>query len=99
MSKPTHEKLLLGDIEVPAGHRSLNEATVRDIADSMRAVGQLQPITVIDTGESYRLISGAHRVAAARLIADAIPFAEWEDRESGLSMQSSFPIIGTATPG
>ena len=79
MSKPTHEKLFLGDIEVPAGRRSLNEATVRDIADSMRAVGQLQPITVIDTGESYRLISGAHRVAAARLIADAIPFAEWED--------------------
>ena len=72
MSKPTHEKLFLGDIEVPAGRRSLNEATVRDIADSMRAVGQLQPITVIDTGESYRLISGAHRVAAARLIADAI---------------------------
>ena len=79
MSKPTHEKLFLGDIEVPAGRRSLNEATVRDIADSMRAVGQLQPITVIDTGESYRLISGAHRVAAARLIADAIPFEEWED--------------------
>ena len=79
MSKPTHEKLLLGDIEVPAGRRSLNEATVRDIADSMRAVGQLQPITVIDTGDGYRLISGAHRVAAARLIADAIPFEEWED--------------------
>ena len=93
-----HEKLFLGDLEVPAGRRSLNEATVREIADSMRTVGQLQPITVIDTGDGYRLISGAHRVAAARLIADAIPFEEWED-ESGLSMQSSFPKIGTATPG
>ena len=99
MSKPTHEKLFLGDIEVPAGRRSLNEATVRDIADSMRAVGQLQPITVIDTGESYRLISGAHRVAAARLIADAFRSRNGRTiRESGLSMQSSFPIIGTATP-
>ena len=97
MSKPTHEKLFLGDIEVPAGRRSLNEATVRDIADSMRAVGQLQPITVIDTGESYRLISGAHRVAAARLIADAIPFAEWEGGACEPGRSAATELIGLSS--
>lgn len=80
------ERLFIDDIDKPKGHRDLDDATVRAITDSMRAVGQLQPITVKDTGNSYQLVSGAHRIAAVKAISEAIPHidAAKTDPEKGV---------------
>ena len=79
------ERLFVSDIEKPKGHRDLDEATVRAIADSMRAVGQLQPITVIDTGSSHRLVSGSHRIAAIEMISAPVSIADAKtDPEKGV---------------
>lgn len=58
-------------IDVPARIRPVNEAWAAEVAESMKAVGQMQPIVVrpTDTGERYLLVIGAHRLAAAKRLA------------------------------
>lgn len=46
--QPFREKLYVDEIDVPSGHRPLNPEAVRGIADSIRRIGQLQPITVLE---------------------------------------------------
>lgn len=54
-------------IEVEDRLRAVDEAAVKHIADSMEDRGQIYPIqiTTIEPGR-FRLVTGAHRVAAAR---------------------------------
>lgn len=47
--------------------RSFDEAALRELADSIRAYGILQPLTVRRTGEGYQLIAGERRMRAARI--------------------------------
>ena len=47
--------------------RSFDEAALRELADSIRAYGILQPLTVRDKGGYYELVAGERRLRAARM--------------------------------
>ena len=47
--------------------RSFDEGALNDLAQSIRAVGVLQPIIVAQSGERYTLIAGERRYRASRL--------------------------------
>ena len=57
------------DIEVGDRHRKLNKKRVKQIAESMKAIGLQHPIHVYQTGtsgtEPIHLVAGRHRLAAA----------------------------------
>jgi len=48
------------------GLRDLDEATVEELAESIRAGGLLQPIMVRPKGDRYELVFGRHRLEACR---------------------------------
>ena len=58
-------KLRLSDITVKQGRRAVDESKVRELAQSMNEVGLINPITVT---RNRTLITGAHRLAAAKLL-------------------------------
>lgn len=58
-------KLRLSDITVKQGRRAVDESKVRELAQSMSEVGLINPITVT---QDKTLITGAHRLAAAKLL-------------------------------
>ena len=47
--------------------RSFDEAALRELAESIRVYGILQPLTVRRVGEGYQLIAGERRMRAARI--------------------------------
>ena len=47
--------------------RSFDETALRELADSIRAYGILQPLTVRDRGGVYELVAGERRLRAARI--------------------------------
>ena len=47
--------------------RSFDETALRELADSIRADGILQPLTVRDRGGFYELVAGERRLRAARI--------------------------------
>ena len=47
--------------------RSFDEAALRELADSIRAYGILQPLTVRRVGSGYQLVAGERRMRAARI--------------------------------
>ena len=47
--------------------RSFDEGGLRELADSIRAYGILQPLTVRDRGSFYELVAGERRLRAARI--------------------------------
>ena len=47
--------------------RSFEETALRELADSIRAYGILQPLTVRDRGGFYELVAGERRLRAARI--------------------------------
>ena len=51
--------------EQPRGR--FDEATLKELADSIRARGVLQPVVVSRDGDSFQLIAGERRVRAARM--------------------------------
>lgn len=58
-------KLQLTDITIKQGRRAVDESKVRELAQSMSEVGLINPITVT---RNKTLITGAHRLAAAKLL-------------------------------
>lgn len=58
------------DITVPERLRAVNPSKVRQIAESMAAIGLQQPISVHhvvgDDGDQLTLVAGAHRLSAAK---------------------------------
>lgn len=74
-SRPTTRQLNPTGIAVYDRLRAVDETKVKALADSMREVGLITPITVRaddSMGVGYKLITGAHRLAAAR-------FLKWEN--------------------
>lgn len=60
-------------IEVGSRLRSLDRDWVATLADSITENGQQSPIEVVAVGERFRLVFGAHRIGAMRLLqADTI---------------------------
>jgi len=57
----------LGRVE-PSGFglRELDEAVVKELAESIRANGLLQPVMVRRRGDGYELVFGLHRLEACR---------------------------------
>lgn len=62
--------LLISDENV---RRTVNEASIRELADSIKATGLAQPILVRPVGKkgNFKLVTGQRRVAATRLLGDA----------------------------
>jgi len=59
-------KLNLSEIFIPEGQRDIAPETVQNLAESIRTIGILNPLTVRRDGEQYVLIAGAHRLEAAK---------------------------------
>ena len=55
----------INSITVKAGRRAIDSAKVRELANSMSEIGLINPITVT---QDRVLITGAHRLAAAKLL-------------------------------
>lgn len=66
-------------VRVGAGHRKADPAKVRELADSIAQVGQLQPIAVTPDGE---LIFGLHRLEAHKLLGLADIWCERLDKDA-----------------
>lgn len=61
-----------------------DQDALRELADSIRAVGVLQPIIVRKSGERYEIIAGERRFRAARLAGlDEIPaiVRDWDEQK------------------
>lgn len=64
--------------------RSFDEAALKELAASIRAVGVLQPIIVAPAGERYTIIAGERRYRASRLAElDEIPaiVRDWDSQK------------------
>ena len=48
------------------GFRELDEAVVKELAESIKANGLLQPVMVRSKGDGYELVFGLHRLEACR---------------------------------
>jgi len=55
----------ISDIKVVGRKRKLNEEKIRDLANSFKLLGQLQPIVI---NQDYTLLAGLHRLEAAKLL-------------------------------
>lgn len=62
-----HRQIPIDQIDVLAGRRALDPNWVETLATDFRARGQRTPIEVIQRQERFQLVSGGHRVAAAKL--------------------------------
>ena len=63
--------LKIADIYVPAKkRRSLDPATVNEIAESMIEEGQRTPILVRPDGERFVLVEGLHRLEACKALGE-----------------------------
>jgi ParB-like chromosome segregation protein Spo0J len=62
------KKIAIKDIKVFSGRRSVDDENVRVIADSMSKIGLKTPITVKKCKTGIRLVTGLHRLEAAKLI-------------------------------
>jgi ParB family chromosome partitioning protein len=60
-------RVSLDQIEVVGRLRDVDDAEVKKIAVSFSEVGQITPVEVVSKNDgSYRLVAGAHRIAAAK---------------------------------
>ena len=78
--------LKLTDIDPNRGQprERFEETALRELAESIRAVGVLQPIIVRKTGERYEIIAGERRYRASRLAGlDEIPaiVRDWDEQK------------------
>lgn len=55
-------------VNVGARRRSVDRAKVKGLADSIAEIGLLNPITVHEVGDEYRLVAGRHRLEAAKML-------------------------------
>jgi ParB/RepB/Spo0J family partition protein len=68
-AKPSSVQIVrvrVDDVEVPDRWRSINEKALEVIVDSMDQIGLRTPITVRVINEGFRLITGRHRLEAAK---------------------------------
>ena len=68
---------------------SFNKEDIRQLADSLKSIGLLQPITVRKEGETYQIISGERRWRAAQFAGmEEIPSIVRDINDADLMMQS-----------
>lgn len=58
-------RVLISEIKISPGRREAELEDINKMADSIKEVGLLNPITV---GQDYTLIAGLHRLEAAKLL-------------------------------
>lgn len=56
--------IMIEEIDIPSGHRPIDAASVRRLAESIGQIGLQHPVTVKRKGERYLLVAGGHRLAA-----------------------------------
>lgn len=61
-------KIAIKDVKIFGGRRSLQDDKMRIIADSMSKIGLKTPITVKKCRTGIRLVTGLHRLEAAKLL-------------------------------
>ena len=61
-------ELEISKIKVGIRMRRTDPEAVVDLAESIKGIGLLHPITVADMGDSYLLLSGLHRIKAFNLL-------------------------------
>jgi ParB-like chromosome segregation protein Spo0J len=79
--------LTFAEIEVSGNARPYSATEVVALANSIRQIGLLTPLTVVERNERYLLIAGRHRLEALRLVeADRIPvrIVDFNDIEARL---------------
>jgi hypothetical protein len=72
----------ISSIKVGERHRPLDDAKVRQIAESMKLVGQISPVIIAEDGS---LIAGRHRMEAAKFLGWTRLNAEFENHDFILS--------------
>jgi ParB-like chromosome segregation protein Spo0J len=74
MQREIQMPLAIDDIAIGAGHREVNAAAVKRLADSIDKIGLRHPITVREKGDKYQLVAGRHRMEACRKLGrDFVP--------------------------
>jgi ParB-like chromosome segregation protein Spo0J len=58
--------IMIDDVVVGNGHREVNAASVKRLADSIDKIGLRHPITVRRRGDKYLLVAGRHRLEACK---------------------------------
>lgn len=66
MQREIQMPLAIDDIIVGDGHRDVNAAAVKRLADSIDKIGLRHPITVREKGDKYFLVAGRHRMEACK---------------------------------
>lgn len=61
-------KIPIEKISVKARLRELNQAKVNELAESIREIGLINPISVIQSNSHYQLVAGLHRLEAVKLL-------------------------------
>ena len=64
MSRDISMPITISDIDIPAGRREVNTASVKRLADSIDKIGLRHPIMVREKGDRYVLVAGRHRIEA-----------------------------------
>lgn len=62
------EDIKISLIDIPANRRVVDMNTAAGISADMAEKGQLTPIEVVEAGARFRLISGAHRIEARKIL-------------------------------
>ena len=63
------KQIAVEDVIVPRGRRTPTDAHVSSIANSLRSLGLLHPITVVSDGnKKYRLVAGRTRLEGAKIL-------------------------------
>ena len=63
----------LDTLDLTGNYRDTNEESVLRLMSSIKEVGVKEPITVVEDGDKYLLISGFHRVAAVKRLTEEYP--------------------------
>lgn len=67
------EKVAIANVYVPTARRkTLNEDTVRKLAEDILENGMKTPIQVRKDGDRYVLVEGLHRLEAAKLLGETV---------------------------
>lgn len=64
----TIENIEINKIKITRRMRRTDEARIQDLAESIRGVGLLHPVSLAKKGDDYFLLSGLHRIESFRLL-------------------------------
>ncbi|MEL6898490.1 MAG: ParB/RepB/Spo0J family partition protein, partial [Planctomycetota bacterium] len=80
-------EVLISKTKVPDYARPLSLRNVQRIAKSLSAVGQIQPVLLIPSGDEFLIVSGVHRVHALASINQKSVRAELLPAETSVAQQ------------